>query len=242
MFDPSPEMRSFEDSDVPYLFAWEQSGQHALFQARYDEALASVDAEVGRFVADLEQRGVLNNTILIISADHGESFTADYGGHSGPKLHDALTRIPLIFKGPGFPPGLRIDQPVSQVDLAPTILDLAGDARSGAGMEGRSLRSLLVGGKLPPNDIFSMAFERSNRFGTLAAGSLALTRGQWKFVHYWGQPDRPGYRDLADALYDTRSDPSESRDVTSQNPEIARAMQATILQMRATMASAAIKR
>jgi choline-sulfatase len=226
-FDGSPSMRSFRTSTVPYQFAFaERSEDHALFRARYDESIASITSEVAAFVRRLRAEGRLSNSILLISADHGESFTPDYGGHAGPRLHEPLIRIPLILAAPGLPSGRRIDAPVSQIDLAPTLIDLAGGTPP-ADMEGRSLLPL-VAGEAPPIPVFAWALERSSRTVRPATGAGTMIDGRWKYVHYWNQPDRPGYRDLRDGLYDLATDPEESRDLAAAEPERAAAMRSEI--------------
>ncbi|MFY8018522.1 MAG: sulfatase-like hydrolase/transferase, partial [Inhella sp.] len=84
------------------------------------------------------------NTIVVISTDHGESFELGFLGHAGPELHDALIRGPLVIRLPGQQTGARHAHPVSQADLAPTLLDLTA-APALRESEGRSLRPLLDG-------------------------------------------------------------------------------------------------
>lgn len=226
-FDPSPAMRSFRTSTIPYQFAFaERSADHALFRARYDESIASVTAEVAAFVTRLRQEGRLGNTILMISADHGESFTPDYGGHGGPKLHDPLIRIPLILSAPGLPTGKRIAAPVAQIDLAPTLIALAGGVPP-PDMEGRSLLPV-IDGSAPARPVFAWALEQASRSARPAIGSGAMIDGRWKYVHYWNQPDRPGYRDLNDGLFDLAADPGETRNLAAAAPRRAAAMRAEI--------------
>ncbi len=233
-FNASPRKRSFRDSAPPYQFAWRDvPDDHALYMARYDEFIASVDADVSAEVRRLERQARLRNSIVIISADHGESFTPDYGGHNGPMLHDALIRIPLIIYGPGIAPGTRISQPVSQADLAPTILALAGGQPAAGSMEGRSLLPLLSGGQLPEQPVWSMGFELSPRTGPITTGSIAMIDGAYKYVRYWGQPDKPGFRDLRDALYNLAADPGETRDLSATEPARSARMRAEIDRQRA---------
>lgn len=227
-FAPSVRLRSYLTSAVPYLFAFaERAADQALFQARYDESIAAVDVDVTDFVTRLQRTGRLDHAILMVSADHGESFTPDFGGHAGPKLHDAVIRVPLILKAPGLPAGLRIATPVSQIDLAPTLLALAGGSRYQSGMEGRSLLPVIAG-TATSTPVYAFALERSNRNAVPRVGTAAMVDGKWKYVHYWNQPDLPGYRDLVDGLYDQSADPSEHRNLIDHQPNRAVAMLASI--------------
>src|SRR5262249_8442687 len=98
-----------------------------VLRAFYDGALASLDAEIGAFVAWLRQRGVLDRTMLIITSDHGENI-GDHGLMSHAySLHDTLIHVPLIVRYPDlFPAGQRVTHQVQLTDLFPTMLDVLG--------------------------------------------------------------------------------------------------------------------
>ncbi len=100
-------------------------------QARdaYDDCLAYLDDQVGRLLDELDRRGTLRNTLVVITADHGEAF-GEHGlsGH-GVSLYSPETRIPLIVVHPSkAPAGRRISHPVSLRDVPATVLDLLGGA------------------------------------------------------------------------------------------------------------------
>lgn len=219
-FDPAPQMRTTNETVPLYHFGFaSQSAQHSLFRARYDESIAATDHEVSRFIEKLQASGRLQNAMLVITADHGESFAADYGGHGGPRLDQAVINIPLIMVVPGGPIGKIFDEPISQTDIAPTLLELAG-VRAAA-MDGRSLMPALRGEPFPRRPVYAMELERSSRFDGLPTGTGAIIYGPWKYVHYWGQPDLPGYRELRDGLYNLQSDPDEKQDVSQAQSELA---------------------
>lgn len=92
--------------------------------AAYDGALAYLDMEVGRLIDTLRAHGALDNTIVIITADHGEEI-GDHGrwGHAY-SLHTEVVRVPLIIFGPGIPSGVRVAHPVSVRNIAATIAEL----------------------------------------------------------------------------------------------------------------------
>ena len=115
---------------------------HAITRV-YDAEVASVDARIRELFAALEQRGVLRNALVIVTADHGEEFN-EHGviGH-GMTLYEPAIRVPLIVVVPGAAHGAVVDEVVSLVDVAPTVLEVAGIAPPPA-FEGRSLRPLLA--------------------------------------------------------------------------------------------------
>ena len=95
---------------------------------RYDQSLAYLDNQLAGLLADLERRGQLGNTLVIVTSDHGEQF-GNHGlfGH-GNGLYRRLVRVPLILWWPGkVPAGVRVAHPVTLRDLPRTILDLLGE-------------------------------------------------------------------------------------------------------------------
>lgn len=229
-FSPLPGADSAGSSSplFHFEFASEPPARQALLRARYDESIAATDADVGAFLDRLRARGLLRNTILIVSADHGEGFRPDYGGHGGPMLYGGLTNIPLIITGEPIPAGQRIVQPVEQADIPATVAALAG-AAAPAGWDGRSLLPLLSGGTPPPRPVFSASLERSSRFGPLRSASVAMTDGRWTYVHYRNLPDLPGYGSLHDGLYDTALDSEQTRNLAAAHPAQAAAMRKRIV-------------
>ncbi len=104
----------------------------------YDGGIAYLDFQIDSLLTTLEQRGVLNNTIVIITSDHGEHFGEHGLIQHGNSLFLPLLNVPLVFYYPaGVPLGLKVQAPASLRDLAATVLDLAGVP--GSGVPGRSL-------------------------------------------------------------------------------------------------------
>jgi arylsulfatase A-like enzyme/ankyrin repeat protein len=92
----------------------------------YDDEILCVDYYLGRLFAALQELGQYENTIIIVTADHGEAFLEHGSLKHGAALYQETTSIPLIIAGPGIQPGIRKQDLVAQVDIAPTILKLAG--------------------------------------------------------------------------------------------------------------------
>jgi arylsulfatase A-like enzyme len=109
-------------------------------QASYDGAIAGLDAAVGRLLAEMDQRGLLRNTVVVVTSDHGEEW-GEHGvfGH-GNSLYYRSINVPLVMVYPDrIPAGERVSGIVSLRDIPATLLDLAGLAPA---LPGRSLRSL----------------------------------------------------------------------------------------------------
>ena len=122
--------------------------------ARYDETIAQMDASLASAFALLRERGLYDDALVIVSADHGESFDHQHYDH-GEMWEDVL-HVPLFLKLPGGAHGgKRIPATVQLVDLYPTILDLLELDAEGRGLHGRSLLPLLDGTESEPRVAFS---------------------------------------------------------------------------------------
>ncbi len=124
--------------------------------AAYDEEVLSLDATIGDLLSAWRAAGLWEESVVIVSADHGESL----GEHDWLFAHGVpwgeVTRVPLIVKLPGGgSAGSRVTQPVQLVDLYPTLLELAGLDTDGRGLHGRSLVPALFGRELPDRPILS---------------------------------------------------------------------------------------
>jgi arylsulfatase A-like enzyme len=106
----------------------------------YEGAIAGLDGAVADLMRDLRARGMLENTIVVIASDHGEEFGEHGLYNHGNSLYMRSLHVPLVMVYPGvIPPGLRVTQSVSLLDVAATIVDLAGVQ---GGLPGESLRAM----------------------------------------------------------------------------------------------------
>lgn len=113
-------------SPVPAPFVERFAHNYPSEKDRYDAAVAWLDDVVGRTLSNLQQRGLLDHTIVVVTADHGEQF-GERGllGH-GNSLYTPAVQVPLVIHAPGVvPAGLRVPTTVSLKDLAATLVDLA---------------------------------------------------------------------------------------------------------------------
>jgi arylsulfatase A-like enzyme len=176
--------------------------------------LAELDAELGRLFAELERRGLLDNTIIIVSSDHGEQF----GEHSvmghGNSLYLPVLHVPLLIRFPGsVPRGASVSRPVSLRDLPATIADLSGLGRQ-VTFPGRSLARFWSGDSAAAAgpDTLLMTVEYNPR---LPKGN-PIDRGSMRAVvldtlHYILNGDR------REELYRLRQDPDERHDLAADS-------------------------
>lgn len=123
----------------------------------YAREIAWFDEQFGKMLDLLERSGQLDNTLVVVTADNGMSFP-----YAKANLQEYGIHVPLAIAGPGVDGGRRAEQLVSLIDLTPTFLDVAG-APSMAGMEGKSLVSLLKGGNPAVTDMGRAVFAGRER-------------------------------------------------------------------------------
>lgn len=92
---------------------------------RYDSEIAAADAAIGRLVEALEARGLAERTVIVVTSDHGEEFGEHGRRYHGKQLFEESIRVPLLIHVPGTAPR-RVEAPVSTIDVAPTLANLAG--------------------------------------------------------------------------------------------------------------------
>jgi len=115
-------------------------------RGKYRGEVTYTDECLGQVLDKLRKTGLYGNTVIILTADHGFAFALHdhYGGYKYTLYQDTV-RVPLMLKGPGFAAGKIIDNPVSLLDIMPTVLDAAGIPTDGIGIEGSSLVPLIKG-------------------------------------------------------------------------------------------------
>lgn len=175
----------------------------------YYRLISGVDAVVGRIREKLEEKGLAGNTVLVFSGDNG--FYLGERGFAGKWYgHERSIRVPLIVHDPRLSSnlkGARRDETVLSIDIAPTLLDLAGAETPGR-MQGRSLRPLVEGGRVPDwrTEFF---YEHLFEHPKIPMSEGVRTRG-WKYLRYVDQT--PPYEEL----YDLTKDPEEATNLAGE--------------------------
>lgn len=160
----------------------------------YDDAVAYADHEFGRLLDALREASLLDSTIVVLTADHGESLGEDGRYLHGVSLHEEQVHVPLIVSVPWARVSRVVEEAVSLSDLAPTLLELVG-AEIPAQFRGRPLGSA----RAPHEARFAVGELGSSWF---------LRSGRWKLI-----ATRADSR-----LYDIESDALERHDVAPQHP------------------------
>jgi len=179
------------------------------YQLRYRESVMAADAALGAFLEQLRQQGRLDRALVVVSADHGESFGHGFMGHGGDGVHQALVHIPLLVKLPGQRTAQTLDMAAGQADLGPTLLAVAG-GRPLPHAEGRSILPALQGQAMAPAPVFTMSMASESRFSPIRGGNYAVIDGDLKLV----------CQDMAArcVLHDVAADPGERQDLAAARP------------------------
>ena len=175
-----------------------------LIENLYDGTVLAADREVGALLGALEREGLLDNTIVVLTSDHGEEFGEHGGLLHGRSVYEEMLRVPLLLHVPGVAPQ-RVTAPVGLGDVAPTVLGAAG-LPVPPGLRGTSLLTRLDQGDF-----------REEQWGEVDAKSLttrfALIIGSWKLI--WNPPrahEEAGYegrRPPEYELFALDADPTE---------------------------------
>ncbi|MFH1680899.1 MAG: sulfatase [Candidatus Eisenbacteria bacterium] len=178
-------------------------------RALYRAEIAAVDEACGRFLAHLDSTGLAGETVVVVTADHGEEFWDHGAFEHGHTLFEELIHIPLLIRQPGRDWPRRVAGRVGLVDVMPTLFDILG-LPAHPGWRGESLLPLLEGeGALSPRYRFSEAllygYERKVVVGDRYKFTWDEARGRM-------------------ALFDLAADPRETRNIAEERPETAREM------------------
>ncbi|MBI4707219.1 MAG: sulfatase-like hydrolase/transferase [Candidatus Omnitrophica bacterium] len=205
-----------------------------ILRKRYDEFILDADNEFKIFMERLSEKTDMSNTVIIFTSDHGESFSNGYVSHGEFELYESLVRVPLVIKTPRTTKTLTAEMPVEQIDIAPTILELA-DIPVPEWMEGRSLVPVLEGKTHEPRPVFSMQLMKNRILGNyfIDKGTIAVWDGGYKLVNYLEKNKS--------LLFDLKSDTNETRDISKEEPQIAQRL-AALIENELSRANKSIKR
>jgi arylsulfatase A-like enzyme len=247
------------DAAKPFFLYFASLAPHAAYQApkadvdryalsipdptrrTYAAMITSLDDQVGKIVAALEERGLRENTLIIFSSDNGgpRSAVVASGAHSpeeraamgvaqallpasngelrGGKgsLYEGGVRTPTIFNWPGKLEPRVVDEPLHMVDIMPTALALAGGTANPADkpLDGKNIWATVAEGRASPHDDILVDVE---------AFRGAIIKGRWKLVKIALLPGKT-------ELFDLTADPGETKDVAAQNPAVVRDLEARLI-------------
>ena len=173
----------------------------------YDGEVAYADQQIGRLIDELRRRGLLDRTLLVVTADHGESLDEHAENTHGLFVYDATQRVPLLLRFPGrIGAATRTDRLVSGVDLAPTVLELLG-LPTLAGIEGTSFAAAARGERM------------GEREAVYAEAQLPQRAYGWSPLHALSDRWRKFIEAPEPELYDLGADPEELENLAADRPQ-----------------------
>lgn len=200
---PAEDSAFYGDGDTPE--------EKRRIREAYFTSITMVDEAIGKILGHLERKGLLDNTVIIFTSDHGEMLQ-DKGFYQKMLPFESSARIPLIIRYPQvFEPGSRSGDLADLMDIFPTCLDLAGITYP-VGGNGREYR--LAGGSLVPNSTSVWKRDRSVQFCDCQRGAarwVSLRDKRYKFIHFFAGGQ--------EYLYDLEKDPGELVNLIGSSPD-----------------------
>ena len=198
MFPPLAPPHPIDPSVIPAWIRIGDSRDLNLYEARYDGEVRTADAAIGGFFEELRRRRLWDRTVVVVTADHGESFMEHGVLEHNTWLYDELVHVPLVIRIPGIA-ARRARTQLQIVDLYPTLARIAG-ARVPMGLHGIDQLLQLQGRAAPDSYAYSEVVGRRFSIRTL----------EWKYIS-----SLQGGRQL----FDLRADPREQKNLARQQPE-----------------------
>ncbi len=236
LFPPHAPYRSSEKFFGKFVDGWspvrkpvhrfsDQLSNQILKTARrsYDEYVATLDDQFGRLFDFMEASGVLENSYVIVTSDHGEMFERGEKAHATPLLYDPIVHVPLLISAPGQKTRRDITSPTSAVDVLPTLLQLAGKPAP-SWSEGKLLPGF-GGVEDMERSMFVMDAKNSIAFRPFKKASISMRKGNYKLIYYTGYESDDSFE-----LYDLDADLEELTDLYPQQPAIAKRMKEELLE------------
>jgi arylsulfatase A-like enzyme len=194
---------TFGDSDGADQGKYDAADQKKIV-ALYDAAVHHVDAQIGRLLASLEKSGRLDDTAVVITADHGEEFWDHGRFFHGQSLYDELLHVPLIVRLPGGRgAGTVVERPVSLLSVGPSLVEWAGLTRPPS-FEGATLEAAIAAPRAPSGALLATATQP--QFPT----RFAIRKDADKLIESVDSGKRE--------LFDLQQDPDERKDLSASAP------------------------
>ena len=197
------------------IFGVKGNMNYPLKRRIYDEYILYCDQEFARLYDILEKSGLLENTYIILTSDHGESFERGLIAHNVNALYQPVIRVPMVIFEPGRTEGMDVYDNTSAVDIVPTLAHFTDNP----------FPDWTEGVVLPP---FSQqpsdrevhvtrGYHIKNNLDPLTSASLIQVRADYKLHYYYGYEKTPG--DGVVRLFDIKADPEEMNDLANVKPE-----------------------
>jgi len=190
----------------------------------YDGEIAYADEQLGRLVDELKSLDLYDDALIIVTADHGEAFYEHGHWQHTVSLYDEVVHIPLIVKWPGSSRPARVKTPVSQIDIFPTMLRVAGlDSPATGAIDLSAWQSTAIGERSVISELTEAPPGCSdNRSSSSICMKLAIRVESLKYIATVAEEDGE-LKPVRQELYDTANDPWERNDLSQIETAVAEA-------------------
>ena len=178
--------------------------------SRYDGEIAYADAQLGTILDAIAERGELDDTLVAMTSDHGESLGEHGENTHGLFVYDATTRVPLILSHPSLVAGKRVQEVVRTVDVMPTVLELL-DVAAGGVLDGSSLA-----------DVARRSGARPKTVDAYSEGMVPLYNHGWSDLRALRDAERRYIRAPRAELYEFETDAAELNNLLPEHEDVAR--------------------
>ena len=185
-------------------------------RANYDEFILYLDREFGRFMKRMEDSGILENTWVVLTSDHGELFERGIAGHLTSVLYEPVIRVPLLIFEPGRKTRMDIYSRTSAIDVLPTLLHVTNQnpANWSEGIVLPPYNPM----KEPNRNMYVVQSRKNRATSPLTTATIALLKEQYKLTYFFGYPELGPDGERIE-LYDLENDPEELNDLSSSKPD-----------------------
>jgi arylsulfatase A-like enzyme len=190
----------------------------------YYRTILSIDENVGRALDFLDKNDLTKNTAVLFSSDNG-FFLGEHGLYDKRLMYEPSIRVPMLMRYPArVKPQVDSTHLVLNIDVAPTILNLAG-VPVPLWMQGRSFLPLLDQPNAPWRDAFLYEFYEFPDSDHCVRKNRGIRTDRWKLIHFWEEPQEW-------ELYDLVRDPDETKNLINERPEIVRELKGRLADLR----------
>jgi len=219
-------INSFSEDDYqpiqkPYnIFKENKLEERISLQRRwYDEYILYVDSEFARLYDHWEQIGLLENTWIILTSDHGEIFERGLIRHSAPVYYRPAMNIPLVIFPPGQANRIDVHENTSAIDLLPTLSHITKQTIPDWA-EGTILPPFAKSSNSPGPDITTLHVQARDKNGIVSKASAMIVRGDYKLMWLFGYEEIDQPQGEIIELYDIRNDPEELHNLYSARKDV----------------------
>lgn len=212
----------FIEKPVHYSIPDDSEVDPIIARQLYDEFISNVDSEFGRLINFMQNNGVLEDTIVILTSDHGELFERGIVGHGTPALYQNILHIPLLISLPNQKVRKDFYSKTSSVDILPTMLQLTGN-RIPEIIDGIVLPGINSSSDDDERILYAVDTISTPKHSPITQGTFTILKDHYKLIQ-----NRHTKDDLSNELYDLENDPEEMENLDADKRQISKELESEL--------------